>query len=374
MTDGHIGRLAALLGRLAVGARTPAEGIPIPGPACGASGPRLAQRARSGAGPSQVRDSSARWLGVTLLTLPGTAGALAGWGGRRHLHRLRVPQPGHARLPLLMLAGLLACLVTGQEANEPPNAVDKPEVITTKTGLEMVLIPAGELRMGSDRNKPDEAPVHTVRLDAFYMDRYEVTQEQYGQLVLGNPSHFKGPKNPMEQVSWAAATLYCNERSRAEGLEPCYDEDTVECNFEAPGYRLPTEAEWEYACRAGSETDYYYGDEAGGLGEYAWFADNSLDTTHPVGEKKPNPWGLYDMHGNVAEWCNDLYGPRYYRDSPQDNPRGPEDGEEYVLRGGAWNSPADECRSAYRLGDDPGFQDPCFRGDHIGFRCVRKAP
>jgi formylglycine-generating enzyme required for sulfatase activity len=342
MTDGHTGHLAAVPGRFAVGARTP---------------------------------SSARWLAVMPLTLPGTAGVLAGWGGRRHLHRVRMPQPGHAKLPLLMLAGLFACVVTGQEADESANAPDGPEVITTKTGFEMVLIPAGEFRMGSDGDKADEAPAHTVRVDAFYMDRYEVTQEQYGQLVLGNPSHFKGAKNPMEQVSWAAATLYCNERSRAEGLEPCYDEDTVECNFEAAGYRLPTEAEWEYACRAGgSETDYYYGDEQEKLGEYGWFADNSLDTTHPVGEKKPNPWGLYDMHGNVAEWCNDLYGPRYYHDSPQANPRGPEDGEEYVLRGGAWNSPADECRSAYRLGDDPGFQDPCFRGDHIGFRCVRRAP
>ncbi len=279
-----------------------------------------------------------------------------------------------AALLLPVLALPLVCLVAGQQTDESADTPNSPEVITTKTGVEMVLIPAGECRMGSDEGKADEAPAHTVRVDAFYIDRYEVTQEQYGQLIVGNPSRFKGPKNPMEQVSWAAAALYCNERSRAEGLEPCYDEETVECNFEAAGYRLPTEAEWEYACRAGSDTDYSFGDDGGELGEHAWHAENSLETTHPVGEKKPNPWGLYDMHGNVAEWCNDLYGPRYYQDSPEENPRGPEDGEEFVLRGGAWNSPPDECRSAYRLGDDPGFQDPCFRGSHIGFRCVRRAP
>ena len=269
---------------------------------------------------------------------------------------------------------LTVCLVPGQQVDQPGGESSEAEVIRTTTGFEMVLIPAGSFEMGSDHGRADEAPVHTVSVDAFYMDRFEVTQQQYGQLVLGNPSHFKGPKHPMEQVSWAAATLFCNARSRAEGLEPCYDEDTVECDFEAEGYRLPTEAEWEYACRAGAAADYSFGDDAAELGECAWYADNSLDTTHPVGEKKPNPWGLYDMHGNVAEWCNDLYDPRYYEESPEKSPSGPADGDEYILRGGAWNSSPDECRSAYRLGDDPGFQDPCFRGDHIGFRCVRRAP
>jgi formylglycine-generating enzyme required for sulfatase activity len=236
----------------------------------------------------------------------------------------------------------------------------------------MVLIPAGSFRMGSAKGAADEAPVHEVSVGALYVDRCEVTQEQYGRLVRGNPSHFKGPRNPVEQVSWPAAALYCNARSRAEGLEPCYDETTGKCNCKAAGYRLPTEAEWEYACRAGSDAAYCFGDDAGELGEYAWFDENSEQTTHPVGQKKPNRWGLYDMHGNVGEWCNDRYGPRYYRSSPGANPLGPETGDDFVMRGGAYNAPAGECRSAYREKHDPGFGKACFQGDHIGFRCVRK--
>ena len=246
-----------------------------------------------------------------------------------------------------------------------------PTIITSATGVKMVLIPGGWLDMGSRQGDADEAPVHRVWVDGFYMDQYEVTQGQYGELVLGNPSHFKGPRNPMEQVSWAAAASYCNARSRAEGLEPCYDEDTAECDPLANGYRLPTEAEWEYACRAGTDTEYSFGTDVQKLAGHAWYAANSSNKTHPVGEKEPNPWGLHDMYGNVAEWCNDIYDPTYYSRSPEKNPQGPADGEKFIIRGGAWSSSADRCRSSCRLSADPGFQDPCFRRDDIGFRCVR---
>jgi formylglycine-generating enzyme required for sulfatase activity len=254
------------------------------------------------------------------------------------------------------------------------NAPEAQATITTNSGIEMVLIPTGTFQMGSRHGKDDESPVHSVTVDAFLMDKYEVTQEQYERLGLPNHSHFKGSKQlPMEQVTWVQAAIYCNKRSQAEGLQPCYNEDTAECNFDADGYRLPTEAEWEYACRAGTDGDYSFGNDARRLGEHAWSADNSGKKTHPVGQKKPNPWGLYDMHGNVAEWCNDMYDKNIYKSSPASNPRGPADGKQYVLRGGSWKSSAEALKSYSRLAENPGFSDACLARDAIGFRCVRKA-
>jgi acetoin utilization deacetylase AcuC-like enzyme len=169
--------------------------------------------------------------------------------------------------------------------------------------------------------------------------------------------------------------MYCNLRSTAEGLEPCYAEDTT-CNFQASGYRLPTEAEWEYACRAGAKGAYGFGSDAGRLGQHAWNKENSSKQTQPVAQKKPNAWGLFDMHGNVAEWCNDVYDPGYYAKSQVKNPTGPPGSDldvPYVLRGGAWDSGPEACRASARIGQTPGFQDACFARDAIGFRCVRRA-
>src|SRR5947207_6525769 len=174
-------------------------------------------------------------------------------------------------------------------------------------------------------------------------------------------------------IPWTKAALYCNVRSKAEGLEPCYNEDTAECDFAKNGYRLPTEAEWEYACRAGTKTEYSFGGDPRRAGDYAWFADNSGRKTHPVAQKKPNPWGLYDMHGNVAEWCNDVFGKDYYRSSISTNPRGPAEGDMYVLRGGSWKGSAEVLTSFHRVAENPGFSDACLAPDTMGFRCVRKA-
>jgi formylglycine-generating enzyme required for sulfatase activity len=149
--------------------------------------------------------------------------------------------------------------------------------------------------------------------------------------------------------------------------------DTWKCNFAANGYRLPTEAEWEYACRAGTTTTYFFGDDESKLKAYAWFEDNSGGKPRPVGQKPANPWGLYDMHGNVWEWCNDFYKVDYYQESPRENPRGPETGETKVLRGGAWKFSAESCRSGYRYNENPGYADVCFGYDIYGFRCVRNA-
>jgi sulfatase modifying factor 1 len=276
------------------------------------------------------------------------------------------------RLTIIVLATLAG---TSCERAGPPQAVAlAPPTITTKGGVEMVLIPAGSFLMGSRHGREEESPAHEVSIDAFLMDKYEVTQAEYERLGLPCPSHFKGPTLPAEQVTWAQAAFYCNTRSREEDFQPCYNEETGACNFQANGYRLPTEAEWEYACRAGIDGDYSFGNDARSLGAHAWFADNAAKKTHPVGQKKPNAWGLYDMHGNVAEWCNDVYDKNSYKSSPAANPRGPADGKEYVLRGGSWKSNAEALRSSSRLGENPGFSDACLARDAIGFRCVRKAP
>ncbi len=124
----------------------------------------------------------------------------------------------------------------------------------------------------------------------------------------------------------------------------------------------------------GSKPAYSFGADPGQLGRFAWFKDNANQKTRPTGQKQPNQWGLYDMHGNVSEWCNDMYDEVYYQKSPSENPTGPAEGKQYVLRGGSWASSADACRSAYRLGEDSGFSDACLARDAIGFRCVRKAP
>jgi formylglycine-generating enzyme required for sulfatase activity len=273
---------------------------------------------------------------------------------------------------------LLACIGCAGSSNGPMPSVAAPKTVTTKNGIEMVVIPAGWFEMGSKHGRDDEKPVHKVWIDSFLMDKHEVTQAEYEKLgqieAFPNPAHFKGANLPVEQVTWPMAAKFCNARSRFDGLTPCYNEDTAECDFGGTGYRLPTEAEWEYACRAGTDADYSFGGETRKLGDFAWFADNAGKKTHPVGQKKANPWGLFDMHGNVAEWCQDVFDKDFYKASPDRNPRGPADGKEYVLRGGSWKSPADAARSAYRLGETPGFSDACLARDAIGFRCVRAAP
>lgn len=268
------------------------------------------------------------------------------------------------------LGSLLLAVSCSQEA--PGSAQGKPQAITTASGIEMIAIPGGWFVMGSRTGEPDEQPPRKVWVDPFYMDRTEVTQGEYKKLVLADPSHFKGDELPVEMVNWGDAALFCNARSRSEGLTPCYDPETARCDFGADGYRLPTEAEWEYACRAGTSSDYPFGNGPRRLGDHAWFAENSGKRTHPVGRKAPNPWGLFDMLGNVAEWCNDIYDKGYFAAGPDRNPTGPAEGKLYVLRGGAWNSTPRACRAAARVGEAPGMQDACFARDAIGFRCVRR--
>jgi formylglycine-generating enzyme len=182
---------------------------------------------------------------------------------------------------------------------------------------------------------------------------------------------------PSRRVTWYEAVEYCNELSRQEGLDPCYSGSgaSILCDFTANGYRLPTEAEWEYACRAGTETDFHTGNmtHSGSspidpaLDRAGWYGGNSGSTTHPVGEKEPNAFGLYDMHGNVYEWCWDWYAGNYYASSPAEDPRGPASGSDRVVRGGSWHYNAlATAVPRYR-----GYLYPDNRNYSLGFRLVR---
>ena len=250
--------------------------------------------------------------------------------------------------------------------------------IITKSGVEMVSLPAGEFTMGSAQGNPDESPPHKVQVSAFLIDKFEVTHELLTKVQLPNPSRWQdSPKKPLERIRWRDAKQYCNERSLLEGLKPCYNEKTMDwdCDYAANGYRLPTEAEWEYAARAGTDGAYDFG-QPDKLRQYAWFAINADQKTHAVGQKQPNRWGLYDIYGNVSEWCEDIYSPTFYKDSPAVDPHGPPNpGKDVrrVIRGGSWKSSPEACRTTARQGELTGDSDACFSTDFCGFRCVRRA-
>jgi formylglycine-generating enzyme required for sulfatase activity len=244
------------------------------------------------------------------------------------------------------------------------------------SGNSMVRIDGGTFTMGSpasESDRRDDETPHQVQVSDFSIGKYEVTQKEYEEVMGTNPSEFKGNSLPVEQVSWFDAIEYCNKRSLMEKLTPAYtvngsgDNQIVTWNREANGYRLPTEAEWEYACRAGTTSPYSSGDSVDSAG---WYDENSGETTHPVGRKKANAWGLYDMHGNVYEWCWDWY--EKYPDGAQMDPSGATSGSIHVprgirvLRGGSWNDDARRLRSANRGNYPP------LAGDYdIGFRLVR---
>jgi formylglycine-generating enzyme required for sulfatase activity len=242
---------------------------------------------------------------------------------------------------------------------------------------DFVWIQGGTFIMGSPDTEPyreaDEIP-HQVTVRTFYMGKYEVSQQEYDAVMGGNPSLFKGADLPVEQVSWFDAVAYCNARSTKEGLTPAYNiqGEQVHWNPHADGYRLPTEAEWEYAARAGTTSPFSTGGDittiqANYNGHYPYMPQSQgvyREKTTPVGSFAPNLFGLYDMHGNVNEWCWDWYGP--YGTEPQDNPQGAPLGSFRVNRGGSWSSYAKYLRSAIR-----NYNMASYRYRNRGFRLVR---
>ena len=223
-------------------------------------------------------------------------------------------------------------------------------------GMKFVLITVGEFDMGSPSGGKGswnhEGAVHRVKIEnAFYIGMHEVTQKQWREVMGNNPSRFKGDDLPVERVSWDDVQEFVRKLNEKEGTDK---------------YRLPSEAEWEYAARARSTTLYSFGDGESRLGEYAWYSGNSGDKTHTVGQKMPNPWGLYDMHGNVWEWVQDKYHSDY-DGAPTDGSAWEGSGSHRVFRGGSWHNLADYCRSAFRGNFSPGGRD-----NDLGFRLLRK--
>jgi len=250
--------------------------------------------------------------------------------------------------------------------------------------ITMVRIPTGAFMMGSPPEEParwmNEGPQRSVNVSAFEMSETEVTQWQWEDVMGWNDSHFRGDSLPVESVTWFDCVSFCNKLSQEDGCAQCYTMTEIEyeddhiasasviCDFEAYGYRLPTEAEWEYACRAGTTTCFYTGSGYFDLDRAGWYSGISDSTTHAVRQKEPNLWGLYDMHGNVWEWSWDWYSYGYYgtRPDPDSNPTGPDTGERRVARGGSYEDAPNGCRSAIRAPLAPDSMDTIF-----GFRVVR---
>jgi formylglycine-generating enzyme required for sulfatase activity len=266
---------------------------------------------------------------------------------------------------IIVFVVTLQAKISGNEGNDvidknlslftsPKKSLSLQDSTIIENGIEFVLIPAGSFTMGTPDNEPernsDESPVHKVTIShSFYIGKYELTQAQFVAMMGYNPSKFKGKNRPVDSVTWPEAVKFCKKLSEMTGQK----------------YRLPTEAEWEYACRANTSTTFYWGNDIDDA--YAWYKENSEGTTHPVGMKKPNPWRLYDICGNIEEWCCDWYSRTYESNEHVKDPQGPDSGELRVRRGGCWYHTAPCLRSGNRF-----YYQPDERHAQIGFRVVRQ--
>jgi formylglycine-generating enzyme required for sulfatase activity/serine/threonine protein kinase len=251
--------------------------------------------------------------------------------GYKTYNQLLAPKPGESQD---------LSIVLGKELPEKIITLD----LGKEVKMEMVMIHPGSFMMGDDEGRDEEQPVHKVTITRpFYIGKYEVTQEQWETVMSNNPSSVKNSQFPVDRLRWSDCQEFLKKLQK-------------NCAIKDMKFTLPTEAQWEYACRAGSSSKYYFGDSEKTLGKYAWFVDNSQGNMHPVGQKNANAWGLYDMYGNVWEWCADWYDAGYYGRSPQSDPTGAPIGTIKILRGGCWDNAANKCLSAYRLNTIP-FND-----------------
>lgn len=254
---------------------------------------------------------------------------------------------------------LCSALLIATSGASPPTTTPAPkENVTIDLGgditMEFVLIHPGSFLMGSDKDGAANGPVHKVNITKpFYLGKYEVTQEQWLAVMGYNPGTFPGLKNPVQHVYWDECQTFLRKLAG----------DAVH----GPAFKLPTEAQWEYACRAGSTNRFSFGNDETQLGDYAWFSGNSEGKPHPVGQKKPNAWGLYDMYGNVWEWCADWTGK--YPDGEVNDPVNPPSGPNFVHRGDSWKSNARNISSAHRGGNRP-----IWRHHDVGLRVVYQPP
>jgi formylglycine-generating enzyme len=258
---------------------------------------------------------------------------------------------------MTMSAVLIVIVVMGGVSCEKSIRLDK-------LSIPMAKVAGGSFQMGSN-DYSNEQPIHKVTVGSFYMGTYEVTQDIYEQVMGNNPSNWKGAKLPVEQVRWYDAVAFANALSRRDGLDEVYtiDGTDVSIDWTKRGYRLPTEAEWEYAARGGNQSQGYTYGGSNTAGDVAWYGGNSGDKTHEVGIKQANELGLYDMSGNVWEWCWDWYGD--YSELAQTNPTGSSSGSFRVLRGGSWINNTTYGRTADRYDFTPSS-----RYDHVGFRVL----
>jgi formylglycine-generating enzyme required for sulfatase activity len=327
-----------------------------------------------------VREANVVVLDLNVLVLVEPSGAESrtieppaptpGPAGKRSTARMGV----FSAMSLLMVAGATWMLVQHKSVQGPtdqqpapvpqppvaarPSDPSPPQRLVNSVGMEFVLVAKGSFAMGSQSGRAAEKPPHRVDISqAFYLQTAEVSQGQWKKVMGNNPSFFRecGDDCPVEQVSWDDALEFIRKLNVLESTDR---------------YRLPTEAEWEYACRAARATEFSFGDDGSRLGEHAWYEGNSDEATHRGSAKKPNPWGLYDLHGNVWEWVEDDWHDWYdgspvdgraWVDKPRDSRR--------AIRGGSWESAEFDCRSAARFGEKPGN-----RSSSLGFRVAKAVP